>query len=242
MGIVGEMTSSKRTSVRLLTAVAIRSQINELIGTFERSHDLAVDAAFDLNPNVPKRILMGEPFDVGMTNPWYVGELISEGKVDAGTHVPFGRIPLAIAKRSGSPDAVLTSHEDICDLLLRAKSIAYTSEGTSGKTFLEVTGRLGVSNGISQRTKPMGPGQPVIAAAAGDAELAVAPLTVVMAAPGVDTVAIFPSDLRADIDMSVFLSIDARSKDQGMQLVEFLSGRSIDSYLASKGVVRFSLT
>ena len=236
------MTSATRTGVRLLTAVAIRSQITELIETFGRSHDLAVDAAFDLNPNVPKRILLGEPFDVGMTNPWYVGELISERKVDAGTHVPFGRIPLAIAKRSGSPDAVLSSHEDICDLLLRAKSIAYNSEGTSGKTFLEVTGRLGVSNEILQRTRPMGPGQPMIAAATGDAELAVAPLTVVMTAVGVETVAIFPSDLRADIDMSMFLSIDARSKDQGIQLLEFMSDRSIDSFLASKGVVRFSLT
>ena len=242
MGIVGEMTSSKRTSVRLLTAVAIRSQINELIETFERSCDLSVDAAFDLNPNVPKRILLGEPFDVGMTNPWYVGELIREGMVDAGTHVPFGRIPLAIAKRGASPGAILTSHEDICDLLLRAESIAYTSEGTSGKTFLEMTGRLGVSNGISQLIKPMGPGQPVISAAVGDVELAVAPLTVIMTTVGVETAAIFPSDLRADIDMSMFLSIDARSKDQGMQLLEFMSDRSIDTFLASKGVVRFSLT
>ena len=177
-----------------------------------------------------------------MTNPWYVSELISNGKVDADTHVPFGRIPLAIAKRSGSTDAVLTSHEDNRTLLLRAKSIAYTYQGSSGKTFLDVTGQLGVPNGISQWTRPMGPGQPVIAAAAGDAELAIAPLTVVMAAPGVNTVAIFPSDLRADIDMSMFLSIDVRSKDLGMQFVEFLSDMSIDSYLASKGVVRFSLT
>jgi molybdate transport system substrate-binding protein len=235
------MTSATRTGVRLLTAVAIKSQITELIEMFGRSHDLAVDAAFDLNPNVPKRILSGEPFDVGMTNPWYVGELISEGKVDAGTHVPFGRIPLAIARRGGSPNAVQTSHEKICKLLLRAESIAYTSEGTSGKTFLEVARRLGVSNGISLRAKPMGPGQPVIAAAAGEAELAVAPLTVVMAAVDVETVAIFPPDLRADIDMSMFLSTYARRKDQGMQLLELMSDRSIDSFLASKGVVRFGL-
>jgi hypothetical protein len=63
----------------------------------------------------------------------------------------------------------------------------------------------------------------------------------VMAAVDVETVAIFPPDLRADIDMSMFLSTYARRKDQGMQLLELMSDRSIDSFLASKGVVRFGL-
>jgi hypothetical protein len=37
------------------------------------------------------------------------------------------------------------------------------------------------------------------------------------------------------------LSTYARRKDQGMQLLELMSDRSIDSFLASKGVVRFGL-
>lgn len=232
------MPSPAPTPVRLLGALAIKSQLYALIERFEASRGARVASTFDLNPRVAQRILQGEAFDVGMTNPVYVGQLVHLGKVAGDTHVPFGRIPLAIAIRDGYAGQATKSLDDICSLLRQAKSITYTADGTSGKTFRNVMSRIGVWTEIAPRTQPMGAGQPVRAVAAGAADLAVAPLTTIIAAPGVVPVATFPPDLQADIEISMFLSSEAENDAPARQLLRFLSEPALDADLASNGIIR----
>lgn len=226
---------------RLIGPIALKSIIADLVARFERSEDVAVQTTFDLNPRVAQRILAGSPIDVGITNPCYVAELIDKGKVDAGSHAAFARVPLAVAAPTGRAGAIRSSAEDIRALLLQAESIAYTSEGTSGKTFVELASRLGILRQILPRTKPMAPGLPVRAVSDGEADLAVAPLTTVIAAPGVDCAAICPPELQADIDMSIFLGRECADRAAARRLVRYLSAASLDPYLESRGVRRFSL-
>ncbi len=67
----------------------------------------------------------GEDFDVGLTNHWYVDEMISLGRVIPDIHVPFGRVPLVIAAAVSAPKEIASSHEAVRTLLLNVKSIAY---------------------------------------------------------------------------------------------------------------------
>src|SRR4051812_41612745 len=143
-------------SIRLFAAVAARNGLRELITRFEQTSGFKVDITFDLNPAVAKRIKAGESFDVGLTNPWFVDALIQSGKVIAGSHRAFGRAPLTIGAREADGGAMLTAREDICALLLRAQSIAYTGEGTSGKSFREAIERLGLRDQVLPKSRPLG--------------------------------------------------------------------------------------
>ena len=229
--------ASANGAIRLLGAVAIGAQLDDLAGRFARASGHTVETRIDLNPAVASRILAGEPFDLGTTNPPYLPGLIAAGHVDAGTQRPFGCIPLALGARIAVVDAA-TRPQDIAARLTDARSIAYTGEGTSGRTFLAVAGRLGVLEAIESRLAPMGAGQPVAAVAAGDAELAVAPLTVVIASPGVEPVAVFPAALGADIEMAMFLATRSRNRSGALGLLDFLTDPSLDALLAAGGVLR----
>jgi Bacterial extracellular solute-binding protein len=121
----------------LLSAFAVQTEIEELLLRFKRQQGVDVEVNYDLNPTVAKRVVDGEAFDVGMTNPWYVDEMVSLGRIAPDVHVPFGRIPLAIGAAGSHPKQIVSSHEALRTLLLNASSIAYTSSGTSGKTFLK---------------------------------------------------------------------------------------------------------
>src|SRR5882672_9615735 len=119
-----------------ITAVAVKAEIDDLVPQFERQHGIEIQLNYDVNPAVAKRDMDGEDFDVGLTNPWYVDEMISLGRVVPDIHVPFGRVPLTIGATGPAPDEIASSNESVRALLLNADSIAYTSNGTSGKTFL----------------------------------------------------------------------------------------------------------
>jgi molybdate transport system substrate-binding protein len=235
---MGTATESRFT---LLSAFAVQTEIEELLLRFKRQQGVDVDVNYDLNPTVAKRVVDGEAFDVGMTNPWYVGEMISLGRIAPDVHVPFGRIPLAIGTIGSQPKQIISSHEALRTLLLNSSSIAYTSSGTSGKTFLKALEIMGLHDQLRDRLHPMGAAEPPIAAANGQVQYAIAPLSRIIAASGVLPIATFPPELGLNIDMSMFIHSSTRHAEKAKQLIRFLSDPALDPYLQSHGISRYQL-
>jgi molybdate transport system substrate-binding protein len=235
---MGTATESRFT---LLSAFAVQTEIEELLLRFKRQQGVDVDVNYDLNPTVAKRVVDGEAFDVGMTNPWYVGEMISLGRIAPDVHVPFGRIPLAIGTIGSQPKQIISSHEALRALLLDSSSIAYTSSGTSGKTFLKALEIMGLHDQLRDRLHPMGAAEPPIAAANGQVQYAIAPLSRIIAASGVLPIATFPPEPVLHIDMSMFIHSSTRHAEKAKQLIRFLSDPALDPYLQSHGISRYQL-
>jgi len=234
------MDTAIEARLTFLCAVAVHAEIEELLPQFRRQHGIEVDVNYDVNPAVAKRVMAGEGFDVGLNNPWYVEEMIKLGLVIPDIHVPFGRVPLTIGAAGPEPREIASSQEAVRKLLIEADSIAYTSTGTSGKTFLRAIEIMGLQDQIRDRLRPMGAGDPPIAAAKGQVQYAIAPLSRIIAAPGVAPVATFPPELGLDIDMSMFVHRSGRA-GTALQLIQFLSDPGLDTYLRSHGVHRYKL-
>ena len=224
--------------INVLCAVAVKPVLGELIQIFARLHDIAVCAEFDLDDRISASILAGEQFDIVAIDSSYARGLIDRGVVDAASHALFGRIPLAVARRDGGPGAVLTDPDEIRSLLLQAKSIAYTSSGSSGRAFLDAIGRLRIGDGISSCLRPMGIGQPALALAAGRVDLAVLPMTTINATPDVDVTAIFPPALQAGLEIAVFLGKAPANRVEAIRFLNLLADTGIDAYLAAHGLFR----
>ena len=227
------------SGLRIFMPLAIRALMEGHRPRLEAAAGQALVPVVDLNPTIAKRIAAGEAFDVGLTNPPYVEELIATGRVDGASHRPFGRVPLAVGRRAGTGGAVATTAAEIAALLRGARSIGYTGAGTSGQTYLKAMERLGLSDAVAAVSLPMGAGEPVASVAAGETELAVAPLTSILSSPGIVPAAVFADALGAHIDISVFLS---PSPGRGAAWVlAYLTAAELDAELAAAGVMRFEL-
>lgn len=224
-----------------ISAVAVHAEIEELLPQFRRRHGIEVEVNYDVNPAVARRVMNGEDFDVGLSNPWFVEEMISLGRVMPDVHLPFGRVPLTIGAAGSEPIEIVSSHEAVRALLSNAESIAYTSIGTSGKTFLRAIDLMGLRDQLRHRLRAMGASEPPIAAARGQVQYAIAPLSRIIAAPGVVPVATFPPELGLDIDMSMFVHSRSSQPEAAAKLIRFLSDSEHDDYLRSHGVRRFKL-
>lgn len=224
----------------MFVPVAIRALMDRLAPRIEAAAGGTLRQVIDLNPAIPERIAAGEDFDIGFTNPPYAWALIAAGHADGASHRAFGRVPLAVGRKAGVTGPVVADAPGIAALLRGAGSIAYTGAGTSGRTYLDAVERLGIADAVLSKSRAMGGGAPVAAVAAGEAGLAVAPLTTILSAPGVDLAATFPEEVGMHIDMSVFLA--TRPRTGASAALAFLTAHELDDELAAAGVMRFALT
>ena len=126
--------------IELFSAIAVREAIQELVPEFERATGHAVAVKFAVNPEVAKQISQGVSFDVVLVNPHYIDDLITHGKVrsdgrQASSH-GFGRIAMGVGIKAGSPKIDVSTTAAFKRSLLAAKSVGYTSEGSSGRSFI----------------------------------------------------------------------------------------------------------
>src|SRR5213075_1741216 len=89
-------------AIRRFGAIVIRPAVFALIPQFETATGFTVAVKWELNPTVKKQIEAGEPFDLVISNPNLIQDLISLGKVKAGSQVAFGRIAMGVAAKTGS--------------------------------------------------------------------------------------------------------------------------------------------
>lgn len=225
--------------LRMFVPVAIRAFMDRLAPRVQAAAAVSLRQIVDLNPRIPERIMAGEAFDIALTNPTHARALVASGHADGATHFPFGRVPLAIARRAGTDHPVRTDMPGVAALLRDAESIAYTGAGTSGRSYLDAVARLGLTDTVLSRSRPMGGGEPVASVADGTTELAIAPLSTVLSTPGVIPAAVFPDVFGAAIEMSVLLG---NAPGAGAAAVlAFLTASDLDAELAAAGLVRFAL-
>jgi hypothetical protein len=224
----------------MFVPAAIRAVMDRLTPRLESEAGVRLIQEVELNPLIPERIRSGEPYDIGLTNPPFAKALINDGFAYGGSHRAFGRVSLAIARRGEAHGQIIVDSNGIEALLRSAKSIAYTGAGTSGRTYLDAMERMGLTDSVLPRSHAMAGGVPVVSVATGEYELAIAPLTTVIATPGVVPAAVFPEHLGTHIDMSIFRS--AVSPIAAATVIDILTGHDFDDELAAAGIARFELT
>jgi len=154
---------------------------------------------------------------------------------------PLGACRSRSAAAVAAPEEMASSQEAVRDLLLNAETIAYVATGTSGKRLLRALDMMGLHDRIRDRLRPMGQGEPPAAAARGEVQYAIVPLSRIVAAPGIEPIATFPPELGLNIDMSMFIHINSGQRETGEQLIRFLADGEHDVALRSSGVYRFQL-
>jgi len=225
--------------IRLVGAIAVRPAILALIPEFEAATGHTVAARWELNPIVKQQIEGGEPFDLVIINPNLVEALAVLGKLDPASQVPFGRIAMGVAAKAGRPLPDLGTVAAFEHALKSAASIAYANEGTSGSYFIGLVERLGIAGEVKPKLVATSGGQTAAAVARGEAELAVIPVSSILAAaPDVVLAGRFPSELQSYIDFAIGISAAARDAKAARVLSAFLTSAASDEGLAARGLER----
>ena len=165
----------------------------------------------------------GVPADVVILSREGLGELIAAGKIAAGTDVDLAQVPLGVGVRAGAAKPDVGTVETFKQALLRARLVV-VPESTSGIWLMaELFPRLGIAGRINVKAAPRG-SDATRMVAAGEADLAVQPVSEILVAPGVA----FAGSLAPEIQ---FVQVFSAAIVEGSQALE--NSRRLIAFLAS---------
>ena len=223
----------------VLSGNGARAAVVELAARFERASGHKVAVRFHVNPEVKKRIEAGEAFDVAILNPPMLDELIGKGRIVSGTRAVIGRSGIGMAVREGAPKPDISSVAAFKRTLLGAKSVAYPGEGASGKYFVALVERLGITAEMKPKMRPMPAEYNVEVVARGEVELVVVVASRISGVPGVELVGRIPPELQTWIGFTAGVGSAAREPEAARALIRFFTAPAAAAVLNASGIEPF---
>lgn len=199
----------------------------QLLPEFERASGISVTTSSGSSQGtgpqtIAAQLARGVPVDVVILSREGLTELVAQNRIAAGTDVDLARTPLGIAVRAGAPKPDVRTVEAFKQVVLQAKTVAVPSS-TSG-IFLknEVFPRLGIADKVNLKATPRGAGATAMVAA-GEADVAVMPVSEIVHAPGVELAGVIAEEIQLHQKFAAAVVAGSQQMDAARKLIAFLS-------------------
>ena len=214
--------------LKLLSSMATRELLNELVAEYERSTGQPVIAEAAGGVDVAKRVRAGESVDVVVLSSTAIDSLIAAGSLLPDSRVDLVKSGVAVAVREGASQPDVGSEEAVKRAVSGAKTLSY-STGPSGVYLEKLFERWGILQEIRSRIVVPPPGVPVGSLVAnGTVELGFQQLSELMTQPGIKMIGPLPPEIQT---MTVF----SGGVSPGCERAEL--ARALLDYMASPAVV-----
>ena len=171
---------------------------------------------------IAAQLAAGAVFDVVICSREGLDELIAAKKIMPGTDVDVAMAPLGVAVRAGAPKPDVSTVEAFKQLMLKAKTVAVPA--STGGIFLmkEVFPKLGIADKVNVKATPRGSGATAMLAA-GEADVAVLPVSEILHASGVDFVGVIAEEIQLHQPFAAAIVAGAKEAEAGKRLIAFLT-------------------
>jgi molybdate transport system substrate-binding protein len=221
--------------VKIYTVRALATVLAEIGGEFQRSTGHMLDVVTGYSPAVVAQLNAGEPFDVIISRPSAIDELVRTGKVNGETRRKLVRAGNGVEVRAGAPKLDVGSTEAFKRTLLDAKSIGYLA--VSGLP--ELIEQLGIADAI--RPKVTIPDADIVSelVAQGEVEIGIVVMTQILTTPGVELVGPLPADIQIYAEFEGAVGTMAKAREVSRALIDFLCSSVAAPVIEAQGMETF---
>jgi molybdate transport system substrate-binding protein len=235
MVLLAQGLAAEAAEIKLIGATPMTAVIKELGSQFERETGHKLVTKFVSGPVVKREIDAGETFDVAVSITPVIDDLIKEGKIVAGTRADVAYAGVGVGVRAGAPKPDISSVEAFKRALLDAKSVAHSAEGASGTYFKGVLERLGIAEQMKPRLKPMSGDALRKAVPAGDAEMIIVTISVIVAGAA-ELVGPVPSELQFYNRFAAGVGARAKEAEAAKGLIRLLTAPAAVAVIKANGM------
>jgi molybdate transport system substrate-binding protein len=213
--------------IKLLSSMATREVLGELASGYQRDTSQAVACEAVGGVDVAKRVRAGEAVDVVVLANNAIDQLITDGKVLAGTRVDLVRSGIAVAVRAGAPRPDIASETAVKEAVLAAKTVGF-STGPSGVYLEKMFERWGVLGQLRGRMVVAPPGVPVGSLVAdGAVDIGFQQLSELMSLPGIDVIGALPPAIQTITIFSGGVAVTCANPDAARALLEYMAAPAV---------------
>jgi len=214
-------------ALKLLSSMATRELLAELVARFQSESGRAVHADAAGGVDVARRIAGGEPCDVVVLAANAIDKLAADGAVQAGSRVDLVRSGVAIAVRAGAARPPIATAEEVKAAVLAAPSLSY-STGPSGVYLEKLFKHWEILTQIQPRIVVPPPGVPVGALLAdGRAALGFQQLSELMNLPGIAVLGPLPDAIQTTTVFAGGICMASTDAAAARALLEFLAAPEV---------------
>lgn len=220
----------------VFSTISCKEALIELVPEFEHASGHKIDITYGGGSDLSKKISGGLQGDIFIGPEEFSGPLLAEGKLRAGSRIPFARSSTGLAVRAGVPKPDISTPEKLKNVLLAAKAVSY-SAGASGMHFVKIIKDLGIESAIAAKRVTPKPGELVGAVVArGDADIAVQQISELLPVPGIQILDPLPAELRQSIVYGSSAFAQSVPGTAAQAFVRFLQSPVAQKVLREKGL------
>ncbi|MFO1219151.1 MAG: substrate-binding domain-containing protein [Burkholderiaceae bacterium] len=209
--------------IRIISSMATRQVLAELIARFEQGSAQKVAVESVGGVDAAKRVRGGEVFDAIVLASNVIDELAREGHVLAGSRSDLVHSGVAVAVREGAPRPDIGSADAVRAAVLAARSISL-STGPSGVALTKLFERWGIADAIAPRMVQAPPGVPVGSLVAdGKVELGFQQLSELMHLKGISVLGPLPPEIQITTTFSAGVGNRSTQPDAVRTLLAWLA-------------------
>ncbi|RQR53098.1 ABC transporter substrate-binding protein [Burkholderia sp. Bp9140] len=214
----------------------------KLLGPQFASHtgntlDTALGPSMGKSPEaIPNRLARGEPADAVIMVGYALDELIRQGKVIAGSRVELADSRIGMVVRDGAANPDISTAEGLRQVLLHAKSIAYSDSASGVYIERELFRKLGIDEQVSAKAK-MIPRIPVASVVAnGDYEIGFQQVSELLPVKGATFVGKIPESLQSITRFAAGVPVGAQHPKEAKALLDYLASPDVQAEVKSTGL------
>ena len=236
----------------LLWPVAASAQLNVLISggfsgayeqllpEFERTSGIKVTtgsgASQGTGPQtIGVQLARGVSADVVILSREGLSELIAAKRIAAGTDADLARVGLGVAVRAGTPKPDVSTVDAFKQVMLKAKTIAVPGSTSGIWLTTDLFPRLGIAEKVNVKATPRGK-DAIGMVAAGDADLAVMPISEIVHAAGVDFAGSIAPEIQFIQVFSAAVVAGSAEIERSKRLIEFLASARVSNAIRNSGM------
>jgi molybdate transport system substrate-binding protein len=210
-------------SLKLLSSMATRELLNELVSRYGRTSGEAVISEAAGGVDVARRVRAGEAVDVVVLSSTAIDSLIAAGSLLPDSRIDLVKSGVSIAVRAGAARPDVSSAEAVRRAVSGARTLSY-STGPSGVYLEKLFERWGILEEIRSRIVVPPPGIPVGSLIAnGTVELGFQQLSELMTLPGIEVLGPLPPDIQTITLFSGGISSGCSNPAKARGLLDFLA-------------------
>jgi molybdate transport system substrate-binding protein len=219
--------------LKVLISGGFSGAYEQLLPEFERTSGMKVTTGSGSSQGtgsqtIGAQLARGVPANVVILSREGLNE-IAANRIAAGTDMDLARVPLGVAVRAGTPKPDVSTVEAVKQLLLNAETVAVPGSTSGIWLATDLFPRLGIAEEVNVKATPRGMGATGMVAA-GEAEIAVMPVSEILQATGVEFAGTIPPEIQFVQVFSAAVVAGSGQIEDSKRLIEFLaSGRASEA-------------
>ena len=231
--------------IRVMISAGFFKVYSELVPGFEKAsgHKVVTTRGPSMGDSpeaIPTRIARGEMADVVVMDGHAADELVKRGVARPGSRTELAKSQVGMVVRAGAPKPDISTPHDLIEVLLDAKSVAFSDSGSGTYLSTKLFQQLGVAEKVLPKSRKVrGPpsGEPVAAVVArGEAEIGFQQVSELIHVPGVTFVGALPAELQPGFSFAGAVTANAREPEAAAALLKHLSSPEAAPVLTRAGL------